>query len=272
MASRPIEEEIGMLLDCSSFALILEKYSGDSLVEKRITKSFYNYGNKRYSFQHELNPPYELQRVLTLQILNDTFSIQTRLILDPDEERLDSTLIYSREGNIVKVVFKENGKLRRSIQLEYNRNMIVRKTYDDVAFGKTTVYFKYRNGKMVLSKLKDFKDQIIVRKFNYTDSLITVTELRNEAYLKTVKQIIQIDKLGNLISESEYNLTSESPEFVLVKKTQYDYTEFNTILETVENLEGNSITTTRIEQNEIKTIRTVWKDKNVTSIRTYEYL
>lgn len=255
-ASHSPEEEIGMLLSCSSFAQILENYKGDSLVEKRLTKTFYNYGNKRYSFEHDLNGSHEVDRVVTLHILSDTFSLQTRQIFDWEEVRLDSILIFSKWGNVVRVEFREDGQLSRSILFEYNNNLLVRKTYNSKGFGQTTFDFKYRKGRMIESKSTDFKGHETVKKIHYSDSLITITQERNEPFLKTIKQLIRIDEEGNLVSEREYYLTSKGPDFELVSITQYEYPDDDTIIEIVEKMESNIVTITTIEQNELKSIKT----------------
>ena len=205
VAFMPIEEYIGLLPDKKSYYVNEEYYHNDTLTKSRIAQIFYNYGHSRVWIYTNDEPNNISNKIITLQILNDTFSIQTSRYYNNKETYLDSMLIYSKDGNIYKIIHRHKNKFSTSDFLEYKDGLVVKKT-TLYANGSTSITTRtYENGQLMLEKTLDSDGSTEVSEFVYADKLLscrTKVTTHNTIYFTNTQ--CNLDTEGKiLISDSQ---------------------------------------------------------------------
>ncbi|MEP6647821.1 MAG: hypothetical protein ABJC12_12100 [Saprospiraceae bacterium] len=259
---RPIECELGILPSSESYVLTIENYLADKLVDKHISESFYNYGNIRYVFENNGNWFDVVDRVRIFKIINDTLSIQTSLLLDEVEQKEDSMLIYSKNGKIYLVDFKENGNEIKSIALEYDDDKLVKKFYTTRNKSSSVIY-SYHNDLIDQIISLDFNGDSVVSNFAYSDTLISkTTSFSGDHFRPYVLSITRIDKDGNLVSTREYDKYTDIVEPKLIKTTSYEYQSNKCTVKRTFNWDTNFEETTTTCPNEDTITKMEWKNEN----------
>ena len=75
-----------------------------------------------------------------------------------------------------------------------------------------------------------------------------------------------------MLLENEYQIVNDNRVPELVKTIHYEYLNDDDMIITIEHIKSHIVEVKEIVDNKVYSIKTIWKDKDETTIKTYHYL
>ena len=267
--------ELGLLPDTPSYYVVEELYNADTLTRKGTTLAYYNYGDIRYEISSLTDMYFHSDKIVRMERINDTFSLQTVTKFEPKGPSVDSTLVWWKDGMISRASRISNKGLRIDFNYTYQNGKLVHQVIRHPKSGDSDTWYTYNGDQLVKMVYHEQEvDQEVDQEveIEYTDTLITLTSIeRGPSSVNRVNSITHLDKRGKKLSVKTYMQLDGEPESRLYQSEDYLYYPDGgyQMTATQHNKDKDYVSILEFHPDYIPTRRWTWEGSNQVWVKNY---